>query len=216
MFVLALCIPACAASVPDDAEGLESPPRREATGERAPPATTASSEEHREVLAGAALDGVGRPACEIGAPADGRCQVAYEVHAEALRGVTDGCARVQRFSCEGKSMGFAWTDQGNARPTSVTIAVFTSVFCGADPLLGETQEVSFNGDARIGSIEGDRSACTCEASGTEQIFTLDPATIESYEVGAENELRIAGPNVCLGVRENPEWNDAFARIVVRY
>jgi hypothetical protein len=120
--------------------------------------------------------------------------------------------------CSGNPVHLAWTDQGTAQPKAIRVELVTSIFC-ADPLLDSSlpqhQDVGMNG-ASFGGFDGDLSACSCAAPAVRQSFDATATTLAAYHFGGDNELAIAGPNRCLGMSPNGDWNGAVARITVTY
>lgn len=161
--------------------------------------------------------------CSYGIQTAAGCTAAYDIRELAsLEGIIATCADGNSLynGCEASPIAVHWQDHGSSAPKSVKVEIQTSVFC-ADPTLApeekQIQALHFNGfEDPIGSFEGDLAACTCSAEGQTHVYELEGAALEQYKVGANNVIKIEGPNRCFGLKKNADWGGGFARVTVSY
>lgn len=131
----------------------------------------------------------------------------YEINLGDLFGLTFDCGTGSDY--DEVDFGFTWTSTAPADAiSSLTLEINGGVNCDG------VTDLPFDLNGNDQGVVQAWSWCNCDKTNTfSRTIELDPA---DYIVGGENEIYITNPGNWIGLSENVDWNDAYARITVNY
>lgn len=144
------------------------------------------------------------------------CAITHDIRENTLGAdvsMTCGGDTQASNGCSTKPLSFEFVDEWANHPKQLTIAFDTAYFCAAGG--GLLQVVELNGKP-IGTFEGNRSDCTCDAISKERVIEVPGASLGMLKPGLMNRISIVGPNRCIALRPRAAWHGAYARVTTTY
>ena len=144
------------------------------------------------------------------------CAITHDIRENTLGAdvsMTCGGDTQASNGCSTKPLSFEFVDEWANHPKKLTIAFDTAYFCAAGG--GLLQVVELNGKP-IGTFEGNRSDCTCDAISKERVIEVPSASLGMLKPGLMNRVSIVGPNRCIALRPRAAWHGAYARVTTTY
>ncbi len=162
--------------------------------------------------------------CLVGSNDTNAQTIVYDVFYGDLINQTNTCSGVPNESLytqyDANPWGFSWTSTGTGTPISITIEFFRGIDCAASyGAQGELIPITLNGTYETDYVStSDIGNCDCDApTPMVESFMGTPA---NYVSGGVNTIMlpksVIDNNVEMGLKENPTWGNAYARITVDY
>lgn len=144
------------------------------------------------------------------------CAITHDIRENTLGAdvsMTCGSDTQASNGCSTKPLSFEFVDEWANHPKKLTIAFDTAYFCAAGG--GLLQVVELNGQP-VGTFEGNRGDCTCDATSKERVIEVPGASLGMLKPGLMNRISIVGPNRCIALRPRAGWRGAYARVTTAY